>query len=89
MRSEGTRGHGEIAYLPPGGPSSFRFQFRTAHSAFRIFGGLSAELLQGPGHVLPEGLHGLDPLAIVIHVSDISPYADIPIAGPDDDHLVD
>ena len=42
-----------------------------------------------PGHVLPEGLHGLEAFFVVFHFPGSSTNADIPIAGPGDDHLVD
>ncbi len=46
-------------------------------------------LLEEPGHVLTEGLHGLETFSIIPHIAGSQADADIPITGPGDDHLID
>jgi len=48
---------------------------------------LLVQLLQEPGHVDTEVLHGLDTFLVVFHLSDLTAYAVVPIRRTDDYHL--
>ena len=40
---------------------------------------LRMKFLEEPGHILPEGLHGLDPFGIFQNISRVPANADVPI----------
>ena len=40
---------------------------------------LRMKLLEEPGHILAEGLHGLDPFGIFVNISGVTADADVPV----------
>lgn len=49
---------------------------------------LAVYFFQKPGRVLPKGLHGSEGFRIVSDLTRIASYADIPVTGPHNDHLL-
>ena len=47
------------------------------------------DLLDQPGHILPEIPHGLDPFLILGRFARLSADPDIPVGRADHDHLAD
>ncbi len=47
------------------------------------------ELLEQPGHVLAEGLHGAEGFFVLLDLAFVAAEADVPVTGAGDDHLAD
>ena len=49
------------------------------HAHFLIPIPLGMKFLEEPSHILPEGLHGLDPFGILLNISRVPADTDVPV----------
>ena len=64
----------------------FPYSCRITH--FRsLNGSLFPQFFEKAGHVLTEGLHGLDAFGVILHIPGFSADAEVPVTGSGDDHL--